>query len=225
MEMLCMKCQTISFLGVGVIFDPLTFITFWANSACDKVVVVLVYPENRIWHFMQTVFIGDNIHEMSNPVLKIKHTGELIRTSIWWLYFFSLHKNISCGYSLDEPHQGSSNEYSLHVFASPRCIKLIPTTYVLMENWRKLSHIYVVCKTFTQSAKGLIDKYYANSRHKWVLSLWNRIVFMLWTNSPKLFMYLSWKKCPVCTPLSSWTPVWALQTGFKQLNYQINNNK
>ena len=47
-----------------------------------------------------------------------------------------------CGYSLDEPHQGSSNEYSLHVFASPRCIKLIPTTYVLMENWRKLSQFF-----------------------------------------------------------------------------------
>ena len=30
----------------GVIFDPLTFITFWANSACDK--VVIVYPGNRI---------------------------------------------------------------------------------------------------------------------------------------------------------------------------------
>ena len=43
-----MKCQTISFLRLGVIFDPLTFITFWANSARDKVVVVLVYPENRI---------------------------------------------------------------------------------------------------------------------------------------------------------------------------------
>ena len=41
-----MKCQTISFLGVGVIFDLLTFITFWAKSACDK--VVIVYPENRI---------------------------------------------------------------------------------------------------------------------------------------------------------------------------------
>ena len=33
-----------------------------------------------------------------------------------------------------------------------------------MENWRKLSHIYVVNKTFTQSAKGLTDKYYANSK-------------------------------------------------------------
>ena len=43
-----MKCQTIFFLGDGIIFDSLTFITFWANSACDKVVSVLVYPENRI---------------------------------------------------------------------------------------------------------------------------------------------------------------------------------
>ena len=40
-----------------------------------------------------------------------------------------------------------------------------------MENWRKLFHIYVVCKTFTESAKGFTDKYYANSRHQWVLSL------------------------------------------------------
>ena len=78
-----MKCQTIFFLGDGMIFDSLTFITFWANSACDKVVSVLVYPENRIRHFMQIVFIGDNLHEMSNPVLKIKHTEELFRISIW----------------------------------------------------------------------------------------------------------------------------------------------
>ena len=64
------------------------------------------------------------------------------------IVFFSLHKNISCGYSLDEPHQGSSNEYSLHVFASPRCIKLIPTTYVLMENWRKLSQFILFIHSF-----------------------------------------------------------------------------
>ena len=24
--------------------------------------------ENRIWHFMQIVSLGDNLHEMSNPV-------------------------------------------------------------------------------------------------------------------------------------------------------------
>ena len=28
----------------------------------------LFFSENRIWHFMQIVSLGDNLHEMSNPV-------------------------------------------------------------------------------------------------------------------------------------------------------------
>ena len=28
----------------------------------------IVSTENRIWHFMQIVSTGDNLHEMSNPV-------------------------------------------------------------------------------------------------------------------------------------------------------------
>ena len=38
--------------------------------SADKVLkyVVLYFPENRIWHFMQIVSIGDNLHEMSNPL-------------------------------------------------------------------------------------------------------------------------------------------------------------
>ena len=28
----------------------------------------LFFPENRIWHFMQIDSIGDDLHEMSNPV-------------------------------------------------------------------------------------------------------------------------------------------------------------
>ena len=28
----------------------------------------LSFPENKIWHFMQTVSNGDNLHEISNPV-------------------------------------------------------------------------------------------------------------------------------------------------------------
>ena len=59
------------YLGVGRgwgIFDPLTFTTFWANSADDKLVLFIFYKENRILHFMQIVFFGDNLHEMSNPV-------------------------------------------------------------------------------------------------------------------------------------------------------------
>ena len=26
------------------------------------------FPENRIWHLMQTVSIGDNLYEISNPI-------------------------------------------------------------------------------------------------------------------------------------------------------------
>ena len=32
------------------------------------VIFFLFFPENRIWHFMQIVSNGDNLHEMSNPV-------------------------------------------------------------------------------------------------------------------------------------------------------------
>ena len=49
--------------------DNLTFTTLWAFSADDKMMLFfLFFPENRIWHFMQIVSLGDNLHEMSNPV-------------------------------------------------------------------------------------------------------------------------------------------------------------
>ena len=38
----------------------------WANSADGKLVIFffMFFPENRIWHFMQIVSIGDNLHEI-----------------------------------------------------------------------------------------------------------------------------------------------------------------
>ena len=30
--------------------------------------IFLTFPENKIWHFMQIVSTGDNLHEMSIPV-------------------------------------------------------------------------------------------------------------------------------------------------------------
>ena len=32
------------------------------------------------------------------------------------IFFLFLHKNISCGYSLEAPQQGASNEYPQHMF-------------------------------------------------------------------------------------------------------------
>ena len=53
----------------------LTFTTLWAFSADDKMMLFfLFFPENRIWHFMQIVSLGDNLHEMSNPVFWEKET-------------------------------------------------------------------------------------------------------------------------------------------------------
>ena len=47
---------------------PLSSTILWANSADKLVTFFLFFPENRIWHFMQIVSIGDNLHEMPNPV-------------------------------------------------------------------------------------------------------------------------------------------------------------
>ena len=38
-----------------------------ANSADDKLTIFFfIFPENRIWHFMHIVALGDSLHEMSN---------------------------------------------------------------------------------------------------------------------------------------------------------------
>ena len=48
----------------------LTFTTLWADSADDKLMIFfLIFPENRIWHFIQIFSYGDNLHEVSNPIL------------------------------------------------------------------------------------------------------------------------------------------------------------
>ena len=51
----------------GSKMDKLTFTILRANSAHNK--LMIFFPENRIWHFMQIVSNGDNLHEMSNSVL------------------------------------------------------------------------------------------------------------------------------------------------------------
>ena len=47
----------------------LTFTTLRANSADDKfTTVLLLFLKIRLWNFMQIVSIGDDLHDMSNPV-------------------------------------------------------------------------------------------------------------------------------------------------------------
>ena len=40
-----------------------------------------------------------------------------IRGGIHIIFFLFLHKNIHCGYSLEAPRRGASNEYPQHMFS------------------------------------------------------------------------------------------------------------
>ena len=70
-----------------------------------------------------------------------------IQIAIFSYFFLFLHKNICCGYSLEVPQRGTSNEYPQHTF-SWRNKKNINT--VLSENapyldvWRWLHEIKVL---------------------------------------------------------------------------------
>ena len=39
-----------------------------ANTADDKLMIFYhISPEIKIWHYMQIISVGDNLHEMSKP--------------------------------------------------------------------------------------------------------------------------------------------------------------
>ena len=65
-------CQGLFYCLVYILLPirtVLTFTTLWANSADNKCMIFfLLFPQNRLWHFMQIVSNGDNFHEMSKPV-------------------------------------------------------------------------------------------------------------------------------------------------------------
>ena len=45
----------------------------YADSADDKLMLfILFFQENRMWHFMQIVSLGDNLHEVSHPIFFVK---------------------------------------------------------------------------------------------------------------------------------------------------------
>ena len=45
----------------------------------------LFFPENKIWHFMQIVSSGNNLHEMSNPVFLEKNKKKCHQCVICWI--------------------------------------------------------------------------------------------------------------------------------------------
>ena len=41
----------------------------WINLADENLMIFMLFPpENKLWHFMQTVSLGDNLHEMSKHI-------------------------------------------------------------------------------------------------------------------------------------------------------------
>ena len=58
------KKKKIKKSSAAVVISVLTFTTLWATSADDKSIVLLFSPEKRIWHFMQIVSTGANLHEV-----------------------------------------------------------------------------------------------------------------------------------------------------------------
>ena len=65
----------------------LTFTTLLANSADDDKLMKFNFPENRIWHFMQIVYTGDNLNEISKSVLSGKNKKKLFQNVVCWIFF------------------------------------------------------------------------------------------------------------------------------------------
>ena len=61
-----------------------TFTTLWAKSADNK--LMMFFPENSIWHFMQIFSSGDNLYDMSKPVFWDKYEKSFIQYVIWKFY-------------------------------------------------------------------------------------------------------------------------------------------
>ena len=58
----------------------------------DDIFLFFFFPENRLWHFMQIVSLGDNLHELLEPILEMENACML-----WYLGF-----DISCKLSPKE---------------------------------------------------------------------------------------------------------------------------
>ena len=75
------------------------------------------------------------------PSLASDKTIFISELLIFFLYF---HENICCGYSLEAPCQGASNEYPQHMFSkrNKKNIMWIPT---LIRSYEAVSYCWPIC--------------------------------------------------------------------------------
>ena len=60
-----------------------------------------------------------------------------------WIFFLFLHENMCCGYSLEVPHQGASNEYPHHNIFVQKYEKNILNTPSYLELWTQHEKMYL----------------------------------------------------------------------------------
>ena len=61
----------------------LIFTTLWEYLADDKLMIFfLIFPEIWIWHFMQIISTGDNLHKISNLVSLVDLLSPMICANI-----------------------------------------------------------------------------------------------------------------------------------------------
>ena len=85
------------------------------------------------------IFNSNHVHPKHRP--QSIATDKMGRGGIHTIFFLFLYKNICCGYSLEAPHRGTSNEYPQHMFS---WMKKAP--YLLLCQLRKFSYLFMPLK-------------------------------------------------------------------------------
>ena len=92
----------------------LTFITLSANSGDDKLMIFILFSQ-KLFH-VNCVFTLRK-HAYSNILTFLPSKNENFQTKNSDIFHISA-KNIDCGYSLEPPQRGGSNEYPQSMFLS-----------------------------------------------------------------------------------------------------------
>ena len=82
------------------------------------------------------------------------------------IFFLFLHENICCGYSLEVPHRGTSNEYPQHMF-SWRNKKNINTFGIKKESYQDLWMFLKYCWMSGQQCRPWSDVMFRRILHVW----------------------------------------------------------
>ena len=118
----------------------LAFSTLCTNPADDKLICFQSSSESGVWYFIHVISLRYKLHENSNSIFweNKRATAEIIAQhdahysiilkilppknenfQIKILIFFRISaQNIDCGYSLEPPRWGGSNEYPRSMFLS-----------------------------------------------------------------------------------------------------------